>query len=168
MNTLRQDRCYSLGPNRVPPEQEPNVNANRVHSVLRHSYIEFRSYNRSILKDARLNTPLCSTSQGQLPTNAADTGVASQRCRHFFLFCKPHFTDSQRTGNNRTKCSFPKIFLAYFPYLEKDKSRIMLYPCCLCVCVYPPVNIPMPEPDFMKADMYSYIMTPEPSQQRTS
>jgi hypothetical protein len=32
--------------------------------------------------------------------------------------------------------------------------------CCLCVCVYPPINFWMPEPIFMK--LGTYITAPEP------
>jgi hypothetical protein len=29
-------------------------------------------------------------------------------------------------------------FLEYYPYLKKNKSRLMQSPCCLCVCESPP------------------------------
>jgi hypothetical protein len=29
------------------------------------------------------------------------------------------------------------ILLAYFPNFDKNKSRLMISPCCLCVCVCP-------------------------------
>jgi hypothetical protein len=47
--------------------------------------------------------------------------------------------------------------LAYFPYFEKNKSRLMRSPCCLCVCEYPHINFWMPEPIFMKLGIYGTL-----------
>jgi hypothetical protein len=52
-------------------------------------------------------------------------------------------------------------FLACFPYLEKkNKSRLMISPCCLCVCIASPINFWMPEPIFMKLGMYIIVLEP--------
>jgi hypothetical protein len=46
------------------------------------------------------------------------------------------------------------LFVTYFPYFEKDKSRFLWSSCCLCVCLYPPINFLMLEQVFMKFDVY--------------
>jgi hypothetical protein len=55
-----------------------------------------------------------------------------------------------------TECSlYGLVFLVCFPYFEKEWSRLMKSPCCLCVCEPPqPTNLWMLEPVFMKLGMY--------------
>jgi hypothetical protein len=53
-----------------------------------------------------------------------------------------------------------QLISLFFPYLKKNKSRLMWSPCCLCVSVSLPINFWMPERIFMKLGMY--IMAPEP------
>jgi hypothetical protein len=50
------------------------------------------------------------------------------------------------------------IFLGYFYYLKKNKSRLMRSSCCLCVS--PLINFQMPEPICMKFGMYIMVFEP--------
>jgi hypothetical protein len=65
-----------------------------------------------------------------------------------------------------TEFSAVTMFLVYFAYFAKqnkkktEKKNVLRSPCCLCVCVSPPINLWMSESIFMKLGMY--IMATEP------
>jgi hypothetical protein len=63
-------------------------------------------------------------------------------------------------GSKRRHQVQHKYFFAQFPYFEKNESRLMLSPCCLCLYVPHFINFWMAELTFMKLRMY--IMTTEP------
>jgi hypothetical protein len=66
-------------------------------------------------------------------------------------------TIKTQAARGATKCN-TNIFCPV-PLSWKNKSRFMLSPCCLCVCVPPFINFWMPELIFIKLRMY--IMAPE-------
>jgi hypothetical protein len=74
--------------------------------------------------------------------------------------CLAFLLENIITGDEVGDLEIDEALLAYFPYFEKNKSRLMRSLSSLCVCVSHIINLWMPELIFMKLGMY--IMTPEP------
>jgi hypothetical protein len=75
----------------------------------------------------------------------------------FFCFC------SRTSITLFLSCLFSAYFLAYFAYFEKNKSKFMRSPCCLCS---PPINFGCLHQSIRNLVYISWHLSP--SQRRTS